>query len=179
MSKTSENNGHCNRKTPFTNVNITDVLIASTNTGKMNSEKIINFMWEKFKVENKYLYICAKLLTVVHHFTKSFLTVHVRKKIILPKCFLVLLLLPPVSSDCFCSQYDIFADCRGTEACPIGKPIVTVQCWIRHIATDYQIQKLRIRGDCPLGEIYEKLCPNEYIQELHSIMYNSTRICQG
>ena len=93
--------------------------------------------------------------------------------------FLVLLLLPPVSSDCFCSQYDSFADCDGKEACPIGKPIVTVQCWIRHIATNYQIQKLRIRGDCPLGEIYEKLCPNEYIQELHSIKYNSTRICQG
>ena len=33
--------------------------------------------------------------------------------------FLVLLLLPPVFSDCFCSQYDIFADCGGTEAGPI------------------------------------------------------------
>ena len=35
-----------------------------------------------------------------------------------PTC-LVLLLLPPVFSDCFCSQYDIFADCGGTEASPI------------------------------------------------------------
>ena len=41
------------------------------------------------------------------------------KRLVYSGTFLVLLLLPPVFSDCFCSQYDIFADCGGTEASPI------------------------------------------------------------